>query len=425
MARRKVREYDAKRLLERHLERLAGYKLGFRCLQVTADTNFRKLEKDHPWLAEEKLVVKPDMLFGRRGKHNLVLLNANLHKAEKFVKDKLGHEAEISGVKGPLTHFILEPFVPHGDEYYFSILSTREGSSMNFSVAGGMDVEENWGRMLHISIPIDEPAEESSIEKKLEGRVPEEMRKKAAEFMCACHKVFVDLDMTLLEMNPFTFDTNANPAPLDMRMEMDDTASFKNMKKWEGLEFPKPFGRKPSSEEQVVREMDEKTGASLKLTVLNPKGRIWTMVAGGGASVIYTDTVVDLGFGKELGNYGEYSGNPNVEETYHYAKTILDLATREPDGNTRALIIGGGIANFTDVAKTFTGIIRALKEYKEKLKKAKMRIYVRRGGPNYQTGLRLMRELGDELGVPIEVFGPDASMTKIVPMAIDYIKEGG
>lgn len=33
------------------------------------------------------------------------------------------------------------------------------------------------------------------------------------------------------------------------------------------------------------------TGASLKLTILNPKGRIWTMVAGGGASVIYTDTV--------------------------------------------------------------------------------------------------------------------------------------
>lgn len=37
-------------------------------------------------------------------------------------------------------------------------------------------------------------------------------------------------------------------------------------------------------------------GASLKLTILNPKGRVWTMVAGGGASVIYTDTVGDLGY---------------------------------------------------------------------------------------------------------------------------------
>ena len=33
------------------------------------------------------------------------------------------------------------------------------------------------------------------------------------------------------------------------------------------------------------------TSSSLKFTVLNPRGRIWTMVAGGGASVIYADTV--------------------------------------------------------------------------------------------------------------------------------------
>jgi len=31
--------------------------------------------------------------------------------------------------------------------------------------------------------------------------------------------------------------------------------------------------------------------ASLKFTVLNPKGHIWTMVAGGGASATYVDTV--------------------------------------------------------------------------------------------------------------------------------------
>lgn len=33
-----------------------------------------------------------------------------------------------------------------------------------------------------------------------------------------------------------------------------------------------------------------------------------------------------------------------------------------------------------------------------------MHIYVRRGGPNYQTGLTKMRALGEELGVPLEVF---------------------
>lgn len=40
----------------------------------------------------------------------------------------------------------------------------------------------------------------------------------------------------------------------------------------------------------------------------------------------------------------------------------LQCATAEPDGHKRALVVGGGIANFTDVAATFNGIIRALKE---------------------------------------------------------------
>ena len=34
-------------------------------------------------------------------------------------------------------------------------------------------------------------------------------------------------------------------------------------------------------------------------------------------------------------------------------------ATANPDGRTRALLVGGGIANFTDVALTFKGIIQA------------------------------------------------------------------
>lgn len=40
----------------------------------------------------------------------------------------------------------------------------------------------------------------------------------------------------------------------------------------------------------------------------------------------------------------------------------MQCATADPDGRKRALLIGGGIANFTDVRATFSGIIRALRE---------------------------------------------------------------
>jgi len=90
----------------------------------------------------------------------------------------------------------------------------------------------------------------------------------------------------------------------------------------------------------------------------------------------------------------------------------------EPTKEGKLLIIGGGIANFTNVAATFKGIIRALKEYKQALAKYGVRIFVRRGGPNYQEGLRAMRLLGEDLGVEIQVFGPDTHITDIVPLAL-------
>jgi succinyl-CoA synthetase beta subunit len=146
------------------------------------------------------------------------------------------------------------------------------------------------------------------------------------------------------------------------------------------------------------------------------------MVAGGGASVIYADTITDLGYITELANYGEYSGDPSEEFTYLYANTILDLMTRKVNPNGKFLIIGGGIANFTDVANTFKGIIKALKEHQKNLQENKVKIYVRRGGPNYLEGLCQMRALGEKIGVPIEVYGPETHMTKIVSMALKGAK---
>ena len=193
---------------------------------------------------------------------------------------------------------------------------------------------------------------------------------------------------------------------MDLAAKLDSTAEFESGAKWGNIEFPVPFGRVPTREEAYIEDLDSKTGASLKLTVLNPEGRVWTMVAGGGASVIYADTITDLGYTNELANYGEYSGDPSEEFTYLYAKTILDLMTRKPSNKGKYLLIGGGIANFTDVASTFKGIIKALKEYQKKLQENKVKIYVRRGGPNYQEGLRQMRDAWTTIRSPYRSVWP-------------------
>ncbi|KAG9146333.1 hypothetical protein Leryth_008010 [Lithospermum erythrorhizon] len=419
MARKKIREYDSKRLLKEHFKRLGGYELEIKSAQVTENTDVNDLVEKEPWLSSTKLVVKPDMLFGKRGKSGLVALNLDLAEVSTFVKERLGKEVEMSGCKGPITTFIVEPFVPHNEEFYLNIVSDRLGCSISFSECGGIDIEENWDKVKTIILPTG-TSFTSDLCAPLVATLPLEIKSVIEEFIKSVYALFIDLDFSFLEMNPFTL-VDGKPYPLDMRGELDDTAAFKNFKKWGDIEFPMPFGRVMSPTEIFIHGLDEKTSASLKFTVLNPKGRIWTMVAGGGASVIYADTVGDLGYASELGNYAEYSGAPNEEEVLQYARVVIDCATANPDGQTRALLIGGGIANFTDVGATFNGIIRALKEKESKLKAARMQIYVRRGGPNYQTGLAKMRKLGEEIGIAIEVYGPEATMTGICKQAIEYI----
>jgi ATP-citrate lyase beta-subunit len=421
MAQRGIREYDGKRMLSKYWSEYVSKDFTFpgKIVLVDPKTKLNDLPKKHPWLAKEKLVVKPDQLFGKRGKHGLIKTNATFTEVKKWIKERMNKETTVGKVTGTLTHFIIEPYVPHKDEFYIAIKSNREGDTIYFSNHGGVDIENVWKTVAEIQVDVADDIEKINIEGKLPKDTPKQYKKMFAEFIKGLYQFYRELNYAYLEINPFVV-TGQSIVPLDLVARIDDTGHFESAQKWGDLTFPAPFGRKLSKEEEYVKMMDEKSGASLKLTILNPKGRVWTMVAGGGGSVIYTDTIVDLGYRDELANYGEYSGNPTTDLTYEYAKTILDLMTREkdPKGRPKYLLIGGGIANFTDVAKTFTGITMALRDYKKKLKDTNVKIYVRRGGPNYQEGLRIMKDLGKELGIPIDVYGPETHMTRIVDMAL-------
>jgi len=92
--------------------------------------------------------------------------------------------------------------------------------------------------------------------------------------------------------------------------------------------------------------------------------------------------------------------------------------TKEQDPRGKVLLIGGGIANFTNVGETFKGIIRALTLFSNTLIEHHVRIFVRRGGPNYQEGLESMKRLAQQLDLQIEVFGPETHMTSICSLAL-------
>ena len=66
-------------------------------------------------------------------------------------------------------------------------------------------------------------------------------------------------------------------------------------------------------------------------------------------------------------------------------------------------------------------MVQAMREKAADLKAAQLKVFVRRGGPNWQAGLALMRQLGEDTGIPIEVYGPTDSMTGICQKALDFI----
>jgi ATP-citrate lyase beta-subunit len=418
MAQRGIREYDAKRLLARFLpEYLNEFSYQGDIILVGPETDLEDLTSNYPWLNKARLVAKPDQLFGKRGKHGLVLLDADWDQVKSYLKEKMGAEVAVGGITGKLSHFLIEPFIPHKEELYVAISTDRDGDNIFFSTQGGVDVEENWDRVVRFHVDLLDGIDGLEIESKL----PKSLGDNSSiveRFIRALWRFYAETGFVYLEINPFTID-HGSIVPLDMVAKLDDAEEYWQRKRWAGLTFPEPFGRSLSAEELFIKDLDSKTGASLKLTILNPEGRVWTMVAGGGASVIYADTICDLGFAGEMANYGEYSGDPNTEETYYYTKTILDLMTRHKDPCGKILLIGGAIANFTDVAKTFKGVVMALEEDQQKLQEAGVKIYVRRGGPNYEQGLKLMRSLGQKLGVPVEVYGPETHMTRIVPLALE------
>jgi len=421
MAQKAIREAHGKKLLSRLLKEYNGgnYVVEDNIISVGPETDLDALPKDYPWLASTRVAVKPDQLIKRRGKNDLLLLDASWDDARQWLSERMNNEITISNVTGILDYFIVEPFIPHieDDEFYVAITSVREGDNILFWHQGGVDigdVDEDAEKML---VPIGSFPSAAEIENNLLGEVPADNKGLVAGFIETLFKIYADCHFTFLEINPLIV-VDGKVYILDLAAKLDSTAEFLCRGKWGDIEFPSPFGRILTEEEAYIEELDSKTGSSLKLTILNPKGRIWTMVAGGGASVIYADTITDLGYMDEMANYGEYSGDPNEEFTFKYAKTILNSMTREKDPRGKILLIGGAIANFTDVASTFKGIIRALKEYKQELIDHKVKIYVRRGGPNYKEGLRQMKELGQSIGVPIEVYGPEAHMTSIVKLAL-------
>jgi len=383
MARVKISEYKAKRIL---------FGEGYSGVQLRTG--------DSMDIPGGRWVAKVDQGVKKRFKQGLV-------SVDKPEAETLSAIAEWE--KKGFTQFILEPYFEHKteEEQYLSLERVRDGVRVLHASDGGVNIEEHpeaVGRFV-----ISEESDIAGIAAKI--GLPE-------PFLLHVYTVFNSSHFSFLEINPLIV-RGEDVYALDAAVLVDSAAEFFASGIWSDDDVVKTKAKHVA--EERVEALAATTPAALKLSVINPDGALFFLLSGGGGSIVIADEAQLEGVGHLIANYGEYSGGPTREETYLYSKEIIGMMIQSK-AQKKALVIAGGVANFTDVKKTFLGIIDALKERSEELRSQGIKIFVRRGGPNEKMGLQLMRDFLQAEGLLGAVYGSDVVITQAVDDAIQYIR---
>lgn len=348
------------------------------------DTDIEKLSK------EASYIIKVDQGIKKRGKQGLIRLNVSKQDAESAVNEL----AE----KG-FSQFIAEPMLPHEDseEHYLSFERTRDGILISYSPNGGVDIEDNPESITTYIYPNYPEAIGEGVINRIVNTMDEQ------------HLSFV-------EINPIVIKDSQSHL-LDAAVLADSAGEY-FAKKWDEKDVVDD--RQKTSEELAVSELNENSPSAFTLRVLNPDASLWLLLSGGGASITIADEAQNHGHGKDIGDYGEYSGGPTTEESYLYTKELLALMLKS-EAPKKALVIAGGVANFTDVKKTFRGVIQAMEEVKADMSEAGIKVFVRRGGPNEKDGLASMEKFLKDNDLFGSVSGSNAVLTEAITNAMEYV----
>ena len=365
---------------------------------------FKKLAEANDWLNNAKLVVKAHEALGSRFKLGLVKVDLDLSGAQAAVKEMLGRQVGSIVV----SQVIVSEMVPHKEEYYAAVKSTRDGAEVLMANCGGIEVESNWDRIKKLPVEVGSTPSSDALHKLAkEAGFSGTTAEKVAGFAGKLFACFDHEDAQYLEVNPMVArQADGELMALDAVTLLDGDAKFRHPD-W-NFAFAAEFGRAYTKHELDVMAVDSKIKGSVKFIEI-PGGDTAMLPAGGGASVYYSDAVVARG--GHLANYAEYSGDPPDWAVEVLTEKICSLP------RIKNIIVGGAIANFTDVKKTFGGIIAGFRKAKSEGKLNGVKIWVRRGGPREKEGLDAMRALRDE-GFDIHVFDRHTPLTDIVDKAL-------
>jgi succinyl-CoA synthetase beta subunit len=368
----KIHEYQAKEILRKYAVpipmAIPAFSIGEADRAATEIMNAT---------ASEVVVVKAQIHAGGRGKGGGVKVVKGRDAVHAAAKAMLGMTL-VTPQTGPagrvVKRLLIEQGVSIAKELYAGLLVDR-GSGRVVVMAsseGGMDIEE-------VAAHTPEKILKELVDPVL-GLAPFQARnlafglglrgdaaKNGAAFLLRLYQAFMEVDATLVEINPLVVTTEGKVLALDCKMNFDDNALYRHR------------------ELEDLRDLDEEDPAEIEakkfdLSFIKLDGSIGCMVNGAGLAMATMDIIKH--FGGQPANFLDVGGGASTEKVTAAFKII----TADPAVKGIFVNIFGGIMKCDVIAD---GVIAAVKEVG-----LKVPLVVRLEGTNVELGKKRLGESG-------------------------------
>ena len=322
-------------------------------------------------------VVKAQIHAGGRGKGGGVKIVKSASEAVEATKGMLGSTL-ITHQTGPEGKEVRRVYIEEGcdiaRELYLGMLIDRTNSQVTImaSTEGGMDIEEvaeKTPEKIH-KISIDpaigiQPFHARNIAFALDLRGKQ--TRSAQKFILALYRAFVELDASLVEINPLVVTGDGDIMALDAKMNFDDNALFRH----KDIEELRDEHEEDPSETEAARH---------NLNYIKLDGSVGCMVNGAGLAMATMD-IIQL-HGGSPANFLDVGGGATRERVTTAFKLILS------DPNVEGILVNifGGIMRCDVIAE---GVVAAARETS-----LNVPLVVRLEGTNVELGKEILQRSG-------------------------------
>ncbi|MDD9891725.1 MAG: ADP-forming succinate--CoA ligase subunit beta [Gammaproteobacteria bacterium] len=325
----------------------------------------------------DKWVVKAQVHAGGRGKAGGVKLVDSAEEAKAFAEQWLGknlvtYQTDANGQ--PVSKIFVEACTDIAQELYLGAVIDRSTRRIVFmaSVEGGVEIEkvaaETPEKILKVSIdPLIGPQAYQGRDLAFRLGLHGAQVKQFTQLFLGLSKLFTELDLALLEINPLVVTAAGNIHCLDGKINIDGNALYRQ---------PKLKAMHDPSQEDA-REVQ---AAEWDLNYVALDGNIGCMVNGAGLAMGTMD-IVQL-YGGTPANFLDVGGGATKERVTEAFKIILS------DENVAAVLVNifGGIVRCDLIAE---GVIGAVEEVG-----VEVPVVVRLEGNNADVGREVLGQSG-------------------------------